>query len=417
MASLENEKLIWAYVRVNPYSETRHVRTQLVHVDKRLSSEEFDKARKKLIRKGWLFEPRPGRLSVTSNTPPPAFGHTGSVETTAVKLKFPKRRTRKAKAVIVKRKYIQGYKCRRCGFFIDRPWSKAKIRKCPKCNRQTYYGKPILVKSERKKEWLTKKGKQLREKAKETRWKIKMPKLSDLGIKLDQVIAAHLDKFDAQKQIETFRAKGDDRPYRIVQAYDPNARKTFWHVVYDPSLPKVELPKPRSRGRPRVHLKREEYKGSAKAKEAARKSWATRRRRAKERVLVGFYKEDGKTKPITKAVGELNRKKIVKRTRTFRGIKPKGKRSDARKRISQLEARDMKISKRINKLEKKMFTARRSKANSIYREIKSLQSQRKAVARQIDTILDKLPPEERKKIVREQFAASRVVVESSLSGN
>jgi hypothetical protein len=40
--------------------------------------------------------------------------------------------------------------------------------------------------------------------------------------------------------------------------------------------------------------------------------------------VVGFYKDNGKTKPITKSVAQLNRKKIVRGSKQFLGIKPKG---------------------------------------------------------------------------------------------
>jgi len=42
------------------------------------------------------------------------------------------------------------------------------------------------------------------------------------------------------------------------------------------------------------------------------------------RQVVGFYKEHGKTKPITKSVAQLKQKKIVRGSKQFAGIKPKG---------------------------------------------------------------------------------------------
>ena len=38
--------------------------------------------------------------------------------------------------------------------------------------------------------------------------------------------------------------------------------------------------------------------------------------------VVGFYKDHGKTKPITKPVAMLNREKIVRSPRKFRGVNP-----------------------------------------------------------------------------------------------
>ncbi len=55
---------------------------------------------------------------------------------------------------------------------------------------------------------------------------------------------------------------------------------------------------------------------------AALKAWATRRKR----VAVGFYKDErDETRPITKTVGELNRKKVVLKPREFRGVEPRGR--------------------------------------------------------------------------------------------
>jgi hypothetical protein len=41
--------------------------------------------------------------------------------------------------------------------------------------------------------------------------------------------------------------------------------------------------------------------------------------------VVGFYKERGKTKPITKSVAQLKQKKVVAKGRRFNGVKPKKK--------------------------------------------------------------------------------------------
>jgi hypothetical protein len=39
-----------------------------------------------------------------------------------------------------------------------------------------------------------------------------------------------------------------------------------------------------------------------------------------KRVVVGFYRDHGKTKPITKSVAQLERKKVVKDSRKFKGV-------------------------------------------------------------------------------------------------
>jgi hypothetical protein len=44
---------------------------------------------------------------------------------------------------------------------------------------------------------------------------------------------------------------------------------------------------------------------------------------AKGDVLVGFYKEHGKTKPITKSIVQLNRRKNIVGSHKFRDVGPK----------------------------------------------------------------------------------------------
>ncbi|MDH5634867.1 MAG: hypothetical protein OEY30_03470 [Candidatus Bathyarchaeota archaeon] len=88
----------------------------------------------------------------------------------------------------------------------------------------------------------------------------------------------------------------------------------------------------------------------------------------------------------------------------------------ARKKISELEARSAKIDKQIHGLEEKMFEAEGRRADVFYRQVKALQAQQKDIDRQIDQVLDELPREEQKKLVREQFAAARVMVERELGG-
>jgi len=45
-----------------------------------------------------------------------------------------------------------------------------------------------------------------------------------------------------------------------------------------------------------------------------------------KRVAVGFYKDaDGKTRPVTKPLGELKRKKIIKKPSKFKGVSPQGR--------------------------------------------------------------------------------------------
>jgi len=73
---------------------------------------------------------------------------------------------------------------------------------------------------------------------------------------------------------------------------------------------------------------------SPKMVRAGKKAWKTRlrnkslpkrTRRRKKGVLkraVGFYREDGKTKPITKSAAELNREKIIRGPSAFKNVQP-----------------------------------------------------------------------------------------------
>jgi len=45
--------------------------------------------------------------------------------------------------------------------------------------------------------------------------------------------------------------------------------------------------------------------------------------RRRKRQVVGFFKENDKTKPVTKSTAGLKRKKVVKKPRVFKGIKPR----------------------------------------------------------------------------------------------
>jgi hypothetical protein len=46
----------------------------------------------------------------------------------------------------------------------------------------------------------------------------------------------------------------------------------------------------------------------------------------KGRTVLGFYKDHGKTKPITKSTGQLKRKKVVKNPRRMNAVRPNGSR-------------------------------------------------------------------------------------------
>jgi len=81
------------------------------------------------------------------------------------------------------------------------------------------------------------------------------------------------------------------------------------------------------KGKARIHppsgvprAKKKKKKPSSSRSNAARKAWATRR---KNEQVVGFYKKDKKTRPITKPKAETRRKKVVTKPREFKGVSPR----------------------------------------------------------------------------------------------
>lgn len=78
-----------------------------------------------------------------------------------------------------------------------------------------------------------------------------------------------------------------------------------------------------SKAKPRAAKKKPKTtrKPSSSRSNAARKAWATRRKN--EQIVVGYYKKDDKTRPITKPKAEVRRKKIVTKPRDFKGVSPK----------------------------------------------------------------------------------------------
>jgi hypothetical protein len=89
---------------------------------------------------------------------------------------------------------------------------------------------------------------------------------------------------------------------------------------------------------------------------------------------------------------------------------------EARRLVSELEARDAEIWEQTRKLEEKMFKKHGKEANILYRRVQTLNSESKEIMRQIDVVLQKLPKKEAAKIMLEHFAASRVMVERELGG-
>jgi len=64
---------------------------------------------------------------------------------------------------------------------------------------------------------------------------------------------------------------------------------------------------------------------------------ARRRVQARGKVaqtVVGFFRDKGKTRPVTKSIGELKRKKVVENSHRFQKVKPAG--ADISQRLEDL---------------------------------------------------------------------------------
>lgn len=53
--------------------------------------------------------------------------------------------------------------------------------------------------------------------------------------------------------------------------------------------------------------------------------------------VVGFYKDHGQTKPITKSTAELNRTKVVQQPQRFRGVSPQNDKQLRERQRAQLD--------------------------------------------------------------------------------
>jgi len=73
-------------------------------------------------------------------------------------------------------------------------------------------------------------------------------------------------------------------------------------------------------------------------------------RNKKQQHVVGFYKDHGQTRPITKSVQQLNRTKAIQRPRQFQGVSPQQVAAEKEKR--RKEQQRMTIEHNINSLEK-----------------------------------------------------------------
>jgi len=166
----------------------------------------------------WLgsVEDSHGRLFTSSGEKP---------RTIQIRIKIVKLKICKSKVKLIKRKYVQGYKCRVCHKWVKHDWKLSSLRKCPKCGKISYHGKQVLQKTTKLYERTTK------------HYKILL------------------------KYVEPSRV---GKPGLTVTRYSEPPPKS--NAIKE--VPAVKR---------RKHMKRAEYTGSAEASRAGKQSWETRR--------------------------------------------------------------------------------------------------------------------------------------------
>jgi predicted RNase H-like nuclease (RuvC/YqgF family) len=77
-------------------------------------------------------------------------------------------------------------------------------------------------------------------------------------------------------------------------------------------------------------------------------------RRQSGKPVVGFYKDRrGETRPITKSVAELNRKKVIQGGQRFKGVSPEAQKrqiENARRQLQRLEGELQNTDREVGKL-------------------------------------------------------------------
>lgn len=318
------EQEIYQFVKRFPFSKPEFVEDRIVNKHKLMAKTEFSGAMKRLCQRGDLYEPRPGFISVTFGRRPirrfDEEGNVVKVKAVKVKVKDSKQKIMKSHVKLIKRKYVQGYKCQNCGKWIRRSWALTRPRKCPKCKTTKYYGKPVLQKA---------------------------IKLYQRPTKLYRILIGYVEPSRVGKPGVTVAR------WKLPLTSEEKEIMGIWVL---------EKGKWRFKKFKRKHMEREEYRGSAAATAAGKKAWETRRQQGwkgkgelrreltaplptatlpenmtktqfavfkswatrRGNIIVGFYKdEQGTTRPITKSLSELRRKRLIKKHRGLRPIKPK----------------------------------------------------------------------------------------------
>jgi len=290
----ETEKEVFDYVKRFPFNTEHFYEDRLVRNQRLMTQTEFQEAMKNLLANNRLTQPRSDYYEPTELLKDEAMQVKPKVREMRPLKTRPK--VLKGHVTIMRRRDVEGYECRDCHKFIKRPFSKRPLRKCPKCGKKTYYGKPALQKAYMRTEKRTRGWRKIFEPI--------------LGRKRGVINIERVGK----PQIS---AAALPMPPPKPEAVTPK-------IIAAPA-------QKRKSGYRGQHAKR----GSAEYHEvmhgAANKMWATRRQKLKKHVgkvvnkAVGFFRDkDKKVHPITVKTRKRQTSKIKPRSKRFR-VKPKKK--------------------------------------------------------------------------------------------
>ena len=269
----------------------------LVKKERKMTEYELAEGIKRLEQRGLIYEPRAGYFEGTAHRDRAIVdrGKGKMRQIIPLKLKPP---IRKSKVKLIKRRSIEGWECRACGKWVKRPWEKRRLRVCPKCGRKAYYGKPIFKKAERFTEHSTK----------------------FMKVLSSQRVPGRLGGPIIRSRIH----KPKTTATRMFAVPSHQLQDGTW--VPSPEYPRAEAVTLKPVRKPR-RMKRDEFRGSQKAKDAGAQAWDTRRAQGwmgKAQIrIAGFRKNKrtGKTHPIMVRVGRRTMKIIPRRNGL--GVHPK----------------------------------------------------------------------------------------------
>ena len=144
------------YIQRFPFNTRDFYAERLVHTQKLMTQNEFDKSLTQLIELGKLYQPRPGYFEPKRGNLPGASSGLREIIPFKKKPKVPKSHVK-----LTVRREIEGYVCQNCGKWVQRAWNKQRLRRCPKCGKKTWrFGRPVLQRAvkyteKRTKHWKT----------------------------------------------------------------------------------------------------------------------------------------------------------------------------------------------------------------------------------------------------------------------